>query len=120
MIDFGERQNIAPGILLYFIDLDPIGHKLHGINHQRNPMQKIWFSLYLLGILLLDIPIKLLLLLTRNNIPGLGRPKVVIVQRINKQILNMPAERSELHAHVHPRRGHATDLIVFQVDDFQH
>ena len=48
-----------------------------------------------------------------DEVPGLGVSVVVIVDRMDVKVLNVPAEGGELHACVHPRLGDSADAIFF-------
>lgn len=61
--------------------------------------------------MLLDVPIEGFLVLARNDVPSLGLTQVVVVDRVQKKVLHVPAKSGELHAHVHPGKGYPAYLV---------
>lgn len=66
--------------------------------------------------MLLDVFVKELLLMPWDDVPSLGLSVVVVVDRVQEEILDMPAKGGELHAHIHPWLGNTTNLLLFLVN----
>ena len=70
-------------------------------------------------MVLLDILIERLFLMARYDIPCLSLAVMRVVNRVEEEVLDVPAKGGELHAHIHPRQRDSTDLLLLLPDDAQ-
>lgn len=54
--------------------------------------------------MLFDVVVEEFLLVSGDYVPGLGLSVVVVVDGVDEEVLDVPAEGRELHTHVHPRQ----------------
>lgn len=55
-------------------------------------------------MILPDILIKDLFLMAGDDIPRLSLTIMRVINRVEEEVLDMPAKGSELHAYIHPRQ----------------
>ena len=57
--------------------------------------------------------------MARYDIPCLSLAVMRVVNRVEEEVLDVPAKGGELHAHIHPRQRDSTDLLLLLPDDAQ-
>ena len=117
MIGFAECENIASLLLIDLSDLDAMLDQIERVEHQSNPVKDIGPRLEKLTKLYFSKGIKLLLLGFWHHIPGFGRAQMVVVQTVDVEVLNVPAERGKLHSQIDPGRCHSANSLGFVLDD---
>lgn len=114
MIGTKKSEHVFLWPLVSLIYPDSICHKLKGIKHKSNTIQK--FSL---SCSFEHVSIKGLFIRFRNHIPDLSRPSMTIINRIKPKILNMPAKSRKLHTHVDPRNSNSADFFIVDLSHFK-
>lgn len=57
--------------------------------------------------------------MARDDVPCFCFTIMRVINRVEEEVLDMPAKSSKLHAHVHPRQGYPADLLLLLPDDAQ-
>lgn len=98
-------------------DVNACLDELQRIDHQCNLFEKVLLATVLM--ILPDILIEGLFLMAGDDIPCLSLTIMRVINRVEEEVLDMPAEGSELHAYIHPRQGNSTNLLFLFPDDTQ-
>jgi len=113
MIRSKKCTNILLCLLISLVYWYPLSHNLSGINHIGNLRHQI-----LITIFPVNKRIELVFVSLRNEVPDFVWAKMIIVERVDLAIFNMPAESSELHAHIEPRDSYTTNVLIMLVTYF--
>jgi len=100
--------------LVCLVDLNTVFLELYWVNHESNAVEELPLS-----CLFEDIGIKKLFVAFGNDIPGFDGPLVAVVERIQPEVFDMPAERGKHHAHIDPRNGDAADFLIVLFRNFE-
>lgn len=114
VIGFEESADVFALSLMGFVNGDAILDDLKRVKHESNSVQQV-----LASGLLDHILIKLLLILPGDDVPSLGATLMVIVNRIEPQILDMPTEGRKPHSHINPRHRNATDKLLLLIGNLE-
>ena len=97
-----------------FVDRNTSFDQFEWIHHECDFFQQVFLSAIL--EMLPHILIEILLVLSRNNIPSFGFPKMVVVNGVDKEVLHVPAEGGKLHSQVHPGLSYSRYFILLGLD----
>lgn len=64
----------------------------------------------------LNIPIEVLFMLAGNDVPSFGLSKMVVVDGVDEEVLDMPTKGGELHAEVHPWLSNPANFVLLFLD----
>ena len=97
-----ESKHIVPRSLMHLEDVNPCLDELQRIDHQCDLFQKILLAIVL--VIFLDILIEHFFLMAWDDIPCFCLTIMRVINRVEEEVLDMPAKCSKLHAHIHPRQ----------------
>lgn len=112
MLYLGESKDVASGCMIDFVDLDACFADFERVDHEGDAMHKVRFGGYLLVVALLNEFIKPLLLGARNDIPNFTGALVIVVERVDVEVLDVPAEGGEFHPKVYPWDSDSANLLI--------
>lgn len=107
VVSVEESKNVFMWSLISLVNFYPLINQLKWVDHKSYTVQELTFP-----CLLQDIGIKFLLIRFRDDIPCFGCASVAVIDGVKPKILDMPAKGGELHAHINPRNGNSTNLLI--------
>lgn len=114
VIGLVESAHVLSHLLVGLVDGDSLLNELERIEHKGDPVEQVAAT-----SLVLDVLVELVLVALRDDVPGLGGARVAVVEGVEPEILDVPAEGGEHHAHVDPGRGDAANVLLAAVYDFK-
>lgn len=108
-LEEGADEVVGPLVGLVYRDagLD----QLQWVHHEGDSVEE-GLLVAVEAVFILNVSIKFLFVVARHHVPGFNSPLVVIIERVDAQVLDVPAEAGEEAAHVDPGVGDAAHFLL--------
>ncbi len=107
VISFEKGANKLFRVMICLVNSDFFLNKFYRVDHISNLINHL-----LLTIFLLNKIIELLFVSLWDDIPYFCTSKVIVVDRVDPRVLNVPAKGRKHHTNIHPRDVYATDVLT--------
>ena len=106
VVGFEESADVVPWVLVSLVDGDAVIDEFERVHHECDAVEQSFLAGFQ-AVSFFDVGVEFLFMGARDHVPCLNSTLVVVVQRVDPQVLHVPAERRKLHAHVDPRMSDA-------------